>query len=98
VTIIIIVGFEVLTAVAMYIATFWDIGPCSPYVSRRFGGIYRLHLQGGNVSRARNQRVGRLGRILPAPCYIPENSNNHRHRRRHLVRLEVEELGVVAML
>jgi hypothetical protein len=26
---------------------FWDITPCSPLsVNRRFGGTYRLHLQG----------------------------------------------------
>jgi hypothetical protein len=27
-------------------AVFWDIAPCSPYVNRRFGGTYGLHLQG----------------------------------------------------
>jgi hypothetical protein len=34
----------------------WDITPCSPLeVSRRFGGTYRLYLQGRRISRARNQ-------------------------------------------
>jgi hypothetical protein len=28
------------------VAIFWDIAPCSPYVNRRFGGTYDLHLQG----------------------------------------------------
>jgi hypothetical protein len=26
-------------------AIFWNTAPCSPYVSRRFEGFYRLHLQ-----------------------------------------------------
>jgi hypothetical protein len=35
---------------------FWDITPCSPLrFNRRFGGTYRLHLQGGRISLARNQ-------------------------------------------
>jgi hypothetical protein len=42
-----IAGFEVLTAVALKNTIFWDIRPCSPLsVNRRFGGTYRLHLQG----------------------------------------------------
>jgi hypothetical protein len=32
-------------------AILWDITPCSPLsVNRRFGGTYRLHLQGLNIS------------------------------------------------
>jgi hypothetical protein len=27
-------------------AVFWDVAPCSSGVNRRFGGTYRLHLQG----------------------------------------------------
>jgi hypothetical protein len=39
---------------------FWDITPYSPLkVNRRFGGIYRLHLQGRRISQARNQRESR---------------------------------------
>jgi hypothetical protein len=30
----------------MKIAIFWDIAPCIPYINRRFGGMYRFHLQG----------------------------------------------------
>jgi hypothetical protein len=38
---------------------FWDITPCSPLsVNRRFGGTYRLHLQ-GRRSSARNQQANR---------------------------------------
>jgi hypothetical protein len=35
---------------------FWDIKPSSPLkVKRRFGGAFRLHLQGGRISPASNQ-------------------------------------------
>jgi hypothetical protein len=41
------VGSEVLTTVVMKSTIFWDITPSSPLkVKRRFGGKYRLHLQG----------------------------------------------------
>jgi hypothetical protein len=41
------VGFEVLTAVVMKSAIFWDITPCTPLsVNRCFEGTYHLHLQG----------------------------------------------------
>jgi hypothetical protein len=41
------VGFEVFTLVVMKSIIFWDITPCGPLsVNRRFGGTYRLHLQG----------------------------------------------------
>jgi hypothetical protein len=37
----------------------WDITPCSPLkVSRRFGGICRLQLQGRRMSQARSHEVG----------------------------------------
>jgi hypothetical protein len=32
-------------------AILWDITPCSPYVKRRFGGTYHLHLQGLFLAR-----------------------------------------------
>jgi hypothetical protein len=45
--------FEVLTAVVMKSSVFWDITPCNPLsVNRRFGGTYRLHLQGRRISQA----------------------------------------------
>jgi hypothetical protein len=35
---------------------FWDITPSSPLeVNRRFGGTYRLHLQGRRMNQARNE-------------------------------------------
>jgi hypothetical protein len=37
-------------------SNFWEITPCSPLKDdRRFGGIYRLHLQGQRISRAKSQ-------------------------------------------
>jgi hypothetical protein len=29
---------------------FWDVAPCRSCVNRRFGGTYRLHLQGRKIS------------------------------------------------
>jgi hypothetical protein len=59
-------GFEVLTAVVTKSTIFWDITPCSPLkVNRRFGGTYRLHLQGGRKSRATQKIV--LFRKIPCP-------------------------------
>jgi hypothetical protein len=55
------VGFEVLIAVVMNSTIFWDITPCSPSrARRRYGGTYRLHLQGGRINRARNKRESTL--------------------------------------
>jgi hypothetical protein len=45
-TIQVCVGTEVFTALTMEAPIFWDIAPCSPYIKRRFGGMYHLHLQG----------------------------------------------------
>jgi hypothetical protein len=43
----ILVEFWVFTAVVMKSIIFWDMTPCSPLsVNRRFGGTYRLRLQG----------------------------------------------------
>jgi hypothetical protein len=30
-------------------AVFWDVALCRSYVNRRFGGKYRLHLQGRKI-------------------------------------------------
>jgi hypothetical protein len=44
---LLLVGVEVFTAVVMKSITFWDMTPCSLLsANRRFGGTYRLHLQG----------------------------------------------------
>jgi hypothetical protein len=66
-------GFEVITAVVMKSTIFCDITPCSPLkVNRRFGGTYRLHLQGKRISRARNQRENRWQAELSVPSLMSE--------------------------
>jgi hypothetical protein len=35
---------------------FWDVAPCRYFVNGRFGGTYRLHLQGIRNPLAMNQR------------------------------------------
>jgi hypothetical protein len=42
-------GFEVLTAATMKNVVFCDVAPCRSYVNLRFGGTYRLHLQGRKI-------------------------------------------------
>jgi hypothetical protein len=39
------------------VAIFWDILPNSPYVNRRFGGTYHLHLQCRKSADQQNQRA-----------------------------------------
>jgi hypothetical protein len=34
----------------MNVAIFWDIAPYSPNMNRRFGGTYRLHVQGRKLA------------------------------------------------
>jgi hypothetical protein len=43
------IRFEVFTIVTMKNTVFWDLAPCSSSVNRRFGGTYRLHLQGTKI-------------------------------------------------
>jgi hypothetical protein len=47
------VRFEVFTAVTMKKAVFWDVAPCRYGVNRRFGGTYRLYLQGRRTKDTR---------------------------------------------
>jgi hypothetical protein len=50
------VRFEVFAAMTMKNTVFWNVAPCRYFVNRRFGGTYRLHLQGISNPRAMNQR------------------------------------------
>jgi hypothetical protein len=48
------IGFEVFTAVTMKNAVFWGVVPCRcGRLNRRFGGSYRLHLQGRKIRELR---------------------------------------------
>jgi hypothetical protein len=62
------VGFEILTAVVMKSAIFWDITPYNPLkVSQRLGGTYRLHLQGRRITE-KETGVKAGGKQLCAAC------------------------------
>jgi hypothetical protein len=52
------VRFEVFMAVTMKNAVFWYVPQCRSCVNRRFGGTYRLHLQGRKF-RERGTSVSR---------------------------------------
>jgi hypothetical protein len=45
------IGFQVPTAVAMKVASFWDVAQCSPCKNQRFGGSYYHHLQGRKLAQ-----------------------------------------------
>jgi hypothetical protein len=55
----------------------WDMTPCSlSSFNRRFGGTYRLHLQGRRNKFSRNQQASRW--------HIPEDDTVHNHRFENL--------------
>jgi hypothetical protein len=83
-TVSIFVRFEVFTAVTMKNAIFWDMTPCTSCMNRRFGGMYRLHLQGRKI-RERGTSLSRwlhsaqlVGRSLPKRR-TTQTQNNHMH-------------------
>jgi hypothetical protein len=56
---------------------FWDITPSSPLkLNQRFGGTYRLHLQGRRISRARNQRESRFHAGFLLVLFDPEDGGD----------------------
>jgi hypothetical protein len=74
--------FQVLTVVFMNVAIFWDIEPCSPYVNRRFGGTYHLHLQVWKSAEQETACSRCLGRHLtvcsakpPACAPVPRSAD-----------------------
>jgi hypothetical protein len=53
-------GFELLTEVVMKNIFFWNMTPCFLLsYNRRFGGTYRLHLQGRRNNFSKNQQGSR---------------------------------------
>jgi hypothetical protein len=67
-------GFEVFIAVVMKNIIFGDMMPCSPFsVNRRFGGTYRLHLQGWR-NKFRKKQASMILFSLPSVdnwrCYL----------------------------
>jgi hypothetical protein len=78
--------FEVFTAVTMKNADFLDVAPCRFCVNRRFGGTYRLNLQGRKI-RERGTSVSRWlqaqylhgstsQKTVCLRLYLPENKKN----------------------
>jgi hypothetical protein len=51
-----LIGFEVLTAVVMNIAIFWDIVQCNPFMNRCFG-VTSPPSSGPDISRVGSQRA-----------------------------------------
>jgi hypothetical protein len=52
------VGFEVFTVVVLKSIFFWDMTPCSALSGTpRFGGTYRLHLQGCRIVQQSSEQA-----------------------------------------
>jgi hypothetical protein len=84
---LIVAGFEVLTAVTMKSSIFWYITPCcSVKVNQRFGVTYRFHLQGRRIRQAIDQHeLGRKQSMIHAGFLLglhfdPEYEFNMFHR------------------
>jgi hypothetical protein len=54
----------------MKISIFWDIAPCSPYMNRRFGRKYLLHLQDRKSAEQETSERRRLGSLTFFPRLI----------------------------
>jgi hypothetical protein len=89
-----VVGFEVFTAVVMKSIIFWDMTPCSLLSSNlRFGGTYRLHLQGRRNKFSKNQQASTWllfaeliswTRKMEAICSSKTPVETQRTTRRHI--------------
>jgi hypothetical protein len=64
-------------------AVFWDVAPCRSCVNRRFGGTYRLHLQ-GRKNRERGTSASKWLQTRSTRRHIPEDDILHSHRRENL--------------
>jgi hypothetical protein len=73
---IIFVRFEVLTAVTMMNAVFWDVVLCRSCVNWRFGGTYRVYLHGRKI-RERGTSVSRWLQTEP-PVETPQLYKNRK--------------------
>jgi hypothetical protein len=76
------VAFEVFTAVVMKSIIFWDVTPCRLLsCNRRFGGTYRLNLQGRRNNSSKNQQVSRWQTSVATQQttrrHIPEDDTLH---------------------
>jgi hypothetical protein len=59
-------GFDVFIAVVLKSIFFWDMTPCSALSgTRRFGGTYRLHLQGRRIIQQSSELLLFSGGLTP---------------------------------
>jgi hypothetical protein len=80
-------------------AVLWVVAPCGSYVNLRFGGTYRLHLQGRKI-RERGTSVCRwLVHTRFTRRHISEDGILHSHRRENLKSYMVTlDYGVMFLL
>jgi hypothetical protein len=62
-----LVRFGVFTAVTLKNVVFWDVVPCRCCVNQRFGGMYRLYLQGNASRKAENPALEPFKAGSPPP-------------------------------
>jgi hypothetical protein len=75
------VRFDDFTAVTMKNAVFWDLALYISCANRRFGGTYRLHLQGrkiheGGTSVSRSSAANCSRWFLARGFFYPENGGD----------------------
>jgi hypothetical protein len=73
-------------------AVFWDVAPCRSCVNRRFGGTYRLHLQGRRI-RERGTSVSSGCRLSLPEMQAIRSSETSVHIRS--TRLHIREVGIL---
>jgi hypothetical protein len=92
--------FKVFTAVIMKNVIFWDMALCSSCVNRRFGGMYRLHLQGRKI-RYRVTSVSRcLQTAVPPKCRFTQNLHGATYQKTaffksHFIQVDVSPCSLV---
>jgi hypothetical protein len=57
-------------------AIFWDVALCISYVKRRFGGTYRLHLQGTKIRERETNAATCSHWFLPRGFFYPEDGDD----------------------
>jgi hypothetical protein len=71
-------------------AVFWDMAPCSSCVNWRFGGTYRLHLQGRKIS----EQGASVSRWFQPVCshlltlVAHTHTHTHTYTERHILTLQ----------
>jgi hypothetical protein len=64
------------TAVTMKYSVFWDVAPCRYCANQRFGGTYRLHIQGKRISE-RGTSLSRCSSSSSTTTTTNNNNNNN---------------------